>query len=147
MFIGRYFNICFSGFVITGLTACTTHIFNYFHSIELLNLLSKIFEERVGCKLVPVNYMKTMSGYSDSLPDKDKKKFQDDAWDELCGFIGTQGLNDTKYKSLKENLKHEYAKGNNNQYPKSIKEIKPRIEGRTWDAVPKKKEDGANKKQ
>ena len=96
-----------------------------------INSARKVFEERLGCKLIPVKYMQSLEGYADDKKDEYEKK----AWTELIAFVGTIGLNDTKYKSLKEDLKYDYAKGNNT-YPKTLKEVKLRIENRTWDSVP-----------
>ncbi len=101
----------------------------------------KIFVERLGCKLIPVQYMESMKDFVEAR----RTKFEERAWEELVAFIGTQGLNDTKYKSLKENLKEDFAKKQDN-YPKTVKDIKPRIEYRTWDAAPKKKEKKSDSK-
>ena len=51
------------------------------------------------------------------------KEYQDKAWDELIAMIGVLGVNDTKYKSMKEELKVDYSKGHCN-YPKTIPSLK-----------------------
>ena len=61
-----------------------------------LTSAKKIFVECLGCKLVPVKHMETMEEHTPSKGDK----FESKAWEELVMFIGTQGLNNTKCKSL-----------------------------------------------
>ena len=50
-------------------------------------------------------------------------------------MIGVLGVNDTKYKSMKEELKVDYSKGHYN-YPKTIPSLKQQLDGRRWDANP-----------
>ena len=50
-------------------------------------------------------------------------------------MIGVLGVNDIKYKSMKEELKVDYSKGHCN-YPKTIPSLKQQLDGRRWDANP-----------
>ena len=88
----------------------------------------------MGCKIIPVKYMKEIDGYDASNAAK-VKEYQDKAWDELVAMIGVLGVNDTKYKSMKEEPKVDYSKGHCN-YPKTIPSLKQQLDGRWWDANP-----------
>ena len=97
-----------------------------------LTSAKKVLVERIGCKIIPVKYMKEMDGY-DATDATKVKEYQDKAWDELVVMIGVLGVNDTKYKSMKEELKVDYSKGHCN-YPKTIPSLKQQLDGRRWDA-------------
>ena len=99
-----------------------------------LTSAKKILVERMGCKIIPIKYMEQMDGYDASNGNK-VKECQDKAWDELVAMIGVLGVNDIKYKSMKEELKVDYSKGHCN-YPKTIPSLKQQLDGRQWDANP-----------
>ena len=99
-----------------------------------LTSAKKILVERMGCKIIPIKYMEQMDGYDASNATK-VKEYQDKAWDELVAMIGVLGVNDIKYKSMKEELKVDYSKGHCN-YPKTIPSLKQQLDGRWWDANP-----------
>ena len=88
----------------------------------------------MGCKIIPIKYMEQMDGYDASNTNK-VKECQDKTWDELVAMIGVLGVNDIKYKSMKEELKVDYSKGHCN-YPKTIPSLKQQLDGRRWDANP-----------
>ena len=75
-----------------------------------------------------------MDGYDATNANK-VKECQDKAWDELVAMIGVLGVNDIKYKSMKEELKVDYSKGHCN-YPKTIPSLKQQLDGRRWAANP-----------
>ena len=95
----------------------------------------KIVEERLGCIIVPVKYM-TEQPYHKQDTSTDKLTSKKKAWTELCTMIGVLGVNDIKYKSMKEELRRDFSKTHDN-YPKDIAALKIQLEGRKWDAVPK----------
>ena len=106
-----------------------------------LTSAKKTLTERLGCKLVPVKCMETLDGYDVAK----KAEFETEAWNRLIAVIGVQGANDTKCKSMKEDLKVSHA-NKRNEYPVSVAELKPQLDARKWDANPnnKKKDNGSS---
>ena len=95
-----------------------------------LTSAKKILVERMGCKIIPLKYMRAMEGIDASNPSK-LKEYQDKAWDELVAMIGVLRVNDTRYKSMKEELKVDCSKGHCN-HPKTILSFMQQLDGRRW---------------
>ena len=96
-----------------------------------LKSAAKVAMERLGTP-IPVNtYVAEMDGYEESKYDD----YVQLAFAELVAMIGVLGANDTKYKSYKEEQKNDFAKGNNN-FPKTIQELKVQLSARRWDKNP-----------
>ena len=83
-----------------------------------LKSVKKVLVERLGCKIVPINCMKSKANY-DMFNDA---KYQNEAWDELATMIGVLGAHDGKYKSMKEELKNDWTM-NQDHYPKTIESL------------------------
>ena len=84
-----------------------------------------------------MTHAKNIKGHDQAKHDECVEK----AWDEFVCFIGVMGLNDTKFKSCKQELKNEWGQGSD-KCPKKLSSLKTAALARTWDANPNNKKKG-----
>ena len=104
----------------------------------------KAFEERVGMKMSPKEWLQSEKTYEEAKEEADNKttpnanklnELKNQCWDELVAMMASLGINDTKFGSMKTNSRHQFGQGHD-ICPKDPLSLKTQLNNRKWDETP-----------